>query len=185
MGTCPGPGARRIHVCSCPAPERFNVRALVPYRPLAGLGGGDLPRLRILRERCRVGRPEDGLGQKATGTIFAAFSTALPEGVVTLVAVAFGTTAASRELGVRAALGGPLALSTIAYATVGITLILCGRHLPQTQALRDEFRQLARDKRWFLIVFAAKVTLGVLVFAWKHGSAWRSSRLMRSTSGRR
>ncbi len=113
-----------------------------------------------------VGQKMD-VGQKATGTIFAAFGTALPESVVTLVAVAFGATTASKELGVGAALGGPLALSTIAYATVGITLILCGRRLPQTQAIRDEFRQLARDQRWFLIVFAAKITLGMVVFAWK------------------
>jgi cation:H+ antiporter len=47
------------------------------------------------------------VGQKATGTILAAFGTALPESVVTLVAVAFGTSAASKELGVGAALGGP------------------------------------------------------------------------------
>jgi len=113
-----------------------------------------------------VGQKMD-VGQKATGTIFAAFGTALPESVVTLVAVAFGTSAASKDLGVGAALGGPLALSTIAYATVGITLILCRRRLPQTQAIRDEFRHLARDQRWFLIVFAAKIALGVLVFAWK------------------
>jgi cation:H+ antiporter len=107
------------------------------------------------------------LGQKATGTILAAFGTALPESVVTLVAVAFGAGAASKELGVGAALGGPLALSTIAYATVGVTLILTRRHLPQTTAVRAEFRHLAHDQGWFLAVFAAKIALGVLVFAWK------------------
>lgn len=113
-----------------------------------------------------VGQKMD-VGQKATGTIFAAFGTALPESVVTLVAVAFGTTAASKDLGVGAALGGPLALSTIAYATVGITLILCKRQLPRTDAIRTEFRHLARDQGWFLMVFAAKIALGMVVFAWK------------------
>jgi cation:H+ antiporter len=113
-----------------------------------------------------VGHKAD-VGQKATGTILAAFGTALPESVVTLVAVAFGTGAAAKELGVGAALGGPLALSTIAYATVGITLILCRRDLPQTAACRADFRHLARDQGWFLAVFAAKIALGVLVFAWK------------------
>ena len=52
------------------------------------------------------------LSQTATGTILAAFGTALPESVVTLVATAFGKTDAQRELGVGAALGGPLALAT-------------------------------------------------------------------------
>jgi cation:H+ antiporter len=107
------------------------------------------------------------VGQKATGTILAAFGTALPESVVTLVAVAFGAGAASKELGVGAALGGPLALSTIAYATVGFSLILCGRHLPVTAAVREEFKRLSKDQVWFMAIFAAKILLGVLVFAWK------------------
>jgi cation:H+ antiporter len=107
------------------------------------------------------------VGQRATGTIPGAFETALPESVVTLVAVAFGTTAASRELGVGAALGGPLALSTIAYAAVGVVLIATLQHLPMTVAIRDEFRRLSRDQGWFLIILAAKVLLGPILFAWK------------------
>ena len=57
------------------------------------------------------------VGQQATGSILAAFGTALPESVVTFVAVAFGATAAQKAIGIGAALGGPLVLSTIAYAT--------------------------------------------------------------------
>src|SRR3954471_11598402 len=72
------------------------------------------------------------VGQKATGSILAAFGTALPESVVTLVAVAFGASAASKALGVGAALGGPLALATIAYATVGIVLLASRQSLPKT-----------------------------------------------------
>lgn len=107
------------------------------------------------------------VGQKATGTVLAAFGTALPESVVTFVAVAFGATAASKDLGVGAALGGPLALSTIAYATVGIVLITTRRQLPKTAAIRDEFRRLSRDQGWFLVIFTAKIALGLVVFAWK------------------
>ena len=63
------------------------------------------------------------MGQTATGTILAAFGTALPESVVTLVAVVFGNGAAEKDIGVGAALGGPLALSTLAYSVVGLTLL--------------------------------------------------------------
>jgi cation:H+ antiporter len=108
-----------------------------------------------------------GVGQKATGTIFAAFGTALPESVVTLVAVAFGGGAAAKELGVGAALGGPLALSTVAYATVGIVLVLSGQRLRATPAIRAVFRRLSRDQGWFLAIFVLKIALGVLAFAWK------------------
>ncbi|CAN5294780.1 sodium:calcium antiporter [soil metagenome] len=99
--------------------------------------------------------------------MLAAFGTALPESVLTLVAVAFGTTAATKALGVGAALGGPLALSTIAYATVGVVLILSGRHLAYTAALRSDFRRLSRDQGWFLAIFAAKIALGLVLFAFK------------------
>lgn len=109
------------------------------------------------------------MGQKATGTILAAFGTALPESVVTLVAVAFGATAASKELGVGAALGGPLALSTIAYATVGLVLIFTHQHLPRTAAVAATFRRLSRDQGWFLLIFVAKIALGLVLFT---GKAW-------------
>ena len=107
------------------------------------------------------------VGQKATGTILAAFGTALPESVVTLVAVAFPTSPASKELGIGAALGGPLALSTVAYATVGIVLILTGQRLAGTAQVRSEFRRLSRDQGWFLAIFAAKIALGLVAFAFK------------------
>ena len=48
------------------------------------------------------------LGETATGTVLAAFGTALPESVVTLVATAFGRADAQRQIGIGAALGGPL-----------------------------------------------------------------------------
>jgi cation:H+ antiporter len=107
------------------------------------------------------------VGQKATGSILAAFGTALPESVVTLVAVAFGGSMAVKQLGVGAALGGPLALATIAYATVGVVLILCRQQLPNTAAIRGDFRNLARDQGWFLGIFVFKIGLGLIAFAWK------------------
>ena len=56
------------------------------------------------------------LGETATGTVLAAFGTALPESVVTLVATAFGQADAQRQIGIGAALGGPLVLSRPANA---------------------------------------------------------------------
>lgn len=113
-----------------------------------------------------VGR-KFAVGQQATGSILAAFGTALPESVVTFVAVVFGATAAQKSIGVGAALGGPLVLSTIAYATVGVVLICCRLRLPQTEAIRADFRALSRDQGWFLAIFAAKIALGLVAFAIK------------------
>jgi cation:H+ antiporter len=113
-----------------------------------------------------VGR-KFAVGQQATGSILAAFGTALPESVVTYVAVVFGATAAQKEIGVGAALGGPLVLATIAYATVGITLSLTRQTLPRTDAIRRDFQRLSRDQGWFLVIFAVKIALGLIVCAWK------------------
>jgi cation:H+ antiporter len=106
------------------------------------------------------------MGQKATGTLLAAFGTALPECVVTLVAVAFGAGAAQKDIGIGAALGGPLALGTIAYAVVGWTLLASRRSLKTASAAAD-FAGLSRDQAWFLIIFAVKLALGLVAFTLK------------------
>lgn len=113
-----------------------------------------------------VGR-KFAVGQQATGSILAAFGTALPESVVTFVAVVFGATAAQKSIGVGAALGGPLVLSTVAYATVGVVLLLCRAKFPKTAAIRADFKGLSRDQGWFLAIFAAKIALGLVAFAYK------------------
>lgn len=91
--------------------------------------------------------------------MLAAVGTALPESVVTGIAVTFGD---AKDIGVGAALGGPLALATIAYGIVGAVLLLRRRALPRIETAR-----LARDQRLFLLVFAAKIGLGLVVFGGK------------------
>lgn len=112
-----------------------------------------------------VGR-KTGVAENAVGTILAAFGTALPESVVTLVAVAFGDSPAAKDIGVGAALAGPLVLSTIAYAVTGGMLWMTRRrrHLP---ALTIDGARLSRDQGWFLVIFIAKFMLGLVAFAIK------------------
>lgn len=108
------------------------------------------------------------IAETATGTILAAFGTALPESVVTFVAVTFGATAAEREIGVGAALGGPLALSTLAYAVVGVTLMGSARlRVRRKEALDVDCRRLSRDQGWFLCIFLCKLALGLVAFPGK------------------
>jgi len=107
------------------------------------------------------------VGQQASGSILAAFGTALPESVITFIAVVFGADPAQKQIGVGAALGGPLVLSTIAYGVAGLTLLASGQRLPPTAAVRSDFKRLSRDQGWFLLVFAVKTALGLIVFAWK------------------
>ncbi|MBV7481643.1 sodium:calcium antiporter [Bordetella sp. BOR01] len=104
------------------------------------------------------------LGVTATGTVLAAFGTALPESAVTFMAVVFGTTPEQKDIGVGAAMGGPLVLATLAYAVVGLALWRGGRGAARINA---DQQRLARDQAWFMGVFVAKVGLGLVAFAWK------------------
>jgi len=109
------------------------------------------------------------LSQTATGTILAAFGTALPESVVTLVATAFGKSDAQRELGVGAALGGPLVLATIAYGVVGLALVANRKRLGRAAnpVVEVNGRRLSRDQLWFLAVFVVKIAVGLVLFRFK------------------
>jgi cation:H+ antiporter len=112
-----------------------------------------------------------GVSQNAVGTVLAAFGTALPESVVTFVAVVFGGNAAAKSIGVGAALGGPLVLATIAYPVVGVMLWIM-RPDARRQAIDVNVRRLGRDQSWFLLIFLVKITLGFVAFAIKPWLGW-------------
>jgi cation:H+ antiporter len=136
------------------------------------------------------------IGTMAVGTILAAFGTALPESVVTLVAVTTGPTAEIRNIGVGAAMGGPLVLATVAYGVTGAMLLRRRTHTridsrelvtagvgaasPVERPIRERdddagaiwadrahTARLVKDQRWFMAVFVVKVALGLVAFAIK------------------
>ncbi|MFD8026485.1 sodium:calcium antiporter [Streptomyces lavendulae] len=130
------------------------------------------------------------VGKMAVGTILAAFGTALPESVVTLVAVTTGATDEAKQIGVGAAMGGPLALATVAYGVTGAMLLLKRRRErlevaaptgapgsgreggpggpgDETLGNAKDMERLAKDQKWFLPIFFLKVALGLVAFAFK------------------
>ncbi|MCU1504619.1 MAG: sodium/calcium exchanger rane protein [Ilumatobacteraceae bacterium] len=119
------------------------------------------------------------VGPVAVGTILAAVGTALPESVVTLVAVLFGSAKQGDGIAVGAALGGPLVVGTIAYAVTGLLLLRRTRHATddpsdataEATAVASldgtDTDRLARDQTWFLSIFVFKVALGLVAFTIK------------------
>lgn len=105
------------------------------------------------------------MGTIAIGTVLAAIGTALPESVVTLVAVTIGNSEDSKDIGVGAAMGGPLALSTIAYGVSGYLLL--SKKLGPHPLNNVDLRQLPKDQQWFLVIFLFKVALGLVAFSFK------------------
>ncbi len=109
-----------------------------------------------------------GVSETATGTLLAALGTALPESVVTFVALALGDDPHDVDIGIGAALGGPLVLGTIAYAVVGASMLSKAplrRMNPRTE--KADNRWLVRVQVWFLVIFALKTGLGVVAFPHK------------------
>lgn len=109
------------------------------------------------------------LGQTATGTILAALGTALPEGVVTLMATAFAKDEAQQSIGIGAAMGGPLVLATVAYAATGFILLNLKR-VPYLSP--GDQRRLSGNQLAFLGIFVVKLGLGVVAFAAKPWFGW-------------
>jgi len=104
------------------------------------------------------------IAQSAIGTVLAAFGTALPESVVTFVAVAFNGTSEQKDIGVGAAMGGPLVLGTIAYAVAGLCIIIFRKKRELGAEIDIDSTKLCNDQLWFLSIFIFKVLLGLLVF---------------------
>lgn len=105
------------------------------------------------------------MGTIAIGTVLAAIGTALPESVVTLVAVTIGNSEDSKDIGVGAAMGGPLVLATIAYGVSGY-MLLSKKRGPHPLKNVD-LSQLPKDQQWFLAIFLFKVALGLVAFSFK------------------
>jgi cation:H+ antiporter len=108
-----------------------------------------------------------GVSQNAVGTVLAAFGTALPESVVTFVAVVFGTSPDQKDIGVGAALGGPLVLSTLSYAATGAAIYVFRKRRERGTSLVVRGDRLVRDQVAFLSVFVFKVGLGFVMFPGK------------------
>ena len=107
------------------------------------------------------------ISQSAVGSILAAFGTALPESIVTFIAVVFGTNSKQKDIGVGAALGGPLVLSTIAYAIIGITIFIFSNKRKSGEQVKYDNKKLARDQEWFMCIFVFKIALGLVAFTIK------------------
>jgi cation:H+ antiporter len=83
------------------------------------------------------------------------------------VAVVFGATPEAKDIGVGAALGGPLVLATISYGLTGCAILLFRRRRSQGTTLLVDARRLSRDQIAFLAIFVVKVALGFLMFPGK------------------
>ncbi|MGL4832446.1 MAG: sodium:calcium antiporter [Propionibacteriaceae bacterium] len=110
------------------------------------------------------------VGAIAVGSILAAIGTALPESLITIMALVVGREGEKGELAMGAALGGPLVVSTVAYSVAGFSLWYYARQARKNgkdfgglEAIdRQDTWVLSHDQLWFIFIFLSSIVLGLL-----------------------
>jgi len=93
------------------------------------------------------------LSDSSVGSIFAAVGTALPETLMPIIAILFGSKAAGAEIGAGAIIGAPFMLGTLALCISGIAVMVNRGKRDDYPVLRVNAVTLRRDMEYFLILY--------------------------------
>jgi cation:H+ antiporter len=102
------------------------------------------------------------LAEGAVGSVLAAVGTALPETMIPIIAILFGSGAASHEVGIGAILGAPFMLATLAMFVTGVAILVVARRRSTGDQMRVDTAVLAHDMRYFAIAYA--IAIGAAFF---------------------
>jgi cation:H+ antiporter len=97
------------------------------------------------------------LAEGAVGSVLAAVGTALPETMIPIIAILFGSGAASHEVGIGAILGAPFMLATLAMFVTGVAILVVARRRSSGDEMRVDTTVLAHDMRYFAIAYAIAI----------------------------
>jgi cation:H+ antiporter len=97
------------------------------------------------------------LSDGAVGSIFAAIGTALPETLVPIIAIMFGTGESGHSIGVGAIIGAPFMLGTLAFFISGIAVIANRKKRPDFPIMRVDTVVMRRDMEYFLALYALAI----------------------------
>ncbi len=102
------------------------------------------------------------LGEGAVGSILAAVGTALPETLLPVIAIFFGTGKGAEQIGIGAILGAPFMLSTLAMFVTGVTASLCMVEGKKREHLLCDPQIMRRDLLFFSLVYSAALLTAFL-----------------------
>ncbi len=102
------------------------------------------------------------LSDGAVGSVFAAVGTALPETLVPIVAILFGTPEAGHKIGVGAIIGAPFMLGTLAFFVSGLAVVWNRKKRDDYPIMRVDTVVMRRDMEYFLILYAVAITASFL-----------------------
>ncbi|MHB1001021.1 MAG: sodium:calcium antiporter [Armatimonadota bacterium] len=102
------------------------------------------------------------LAEGAVGSVLAAVGTAMPETMIPIIAILFGSGKGSHDIGVGAILGAPLMLSTLAMFVTGLAVIIFAARKCRTQTVNVNPTVLGRDLRTFFLVYSVAIASAFL-----------------------
>jgi cation:H+ antiporter len=102
------------------------------------------------------------LAEGAVGSVLAAVGTALPETMIPIVAIIFGTGGASHAIGIGAILGAPFMLATLAMFVTGLGVLAFRSRRSSDQVLALDGTVMGADVRWFVIAYGLAVATALL-----------------------
>jgi cation:H+ antiporter len=103
-----------------------------------------------------------GLSDGAIGSILAGVATALPETLIPVIAIFWGTTTSAADIGVGAILGAPLMLSTITIPLLAGFLLVLARMRHRSEKFELDYGDIRLDLGFFLVAY----TVAFIVALW-------------------
>ena len=97
------------------------------------------------------------------GSVFAAVGTALPETMIPVIAILFGSDSARHDVGIGAILGAPLMLSCLTIPLLGLGLLTFASLGKRTRGFHLNYDIVATDLEFFLASYALALLMGVLI----------------------
>jgi len=97
------------------------------------------------------------VSEGVVGSVFAGVGTALPETVIPVVAILFGTTSEELEVGVGAIIGAPFMLSTLTLPLLGAGLLFFSSLQKRPPTFSLDYKHVDRDLRYFLVPFGLAI----------------------------
>ncbi|HEY5512302.1 MAG TPA: sodium:calcium antiporter, partial [Geomonas sp.] len=97
------------------------------------------------------------LSDGAVGSIFAAIGTALPETLVPIIAILYGSREAGQSIGVGAIIGAPFMLGTLALFISGVAVIVNRKKRDDYPVMRVDTVVMRRDMEYFLALYSLAI----------------------------
>lgn len=102
------------------------------------------------------------LGEGAVGSILAAVGTALPETMIPVIAILFGSGEEASHIGIGAILGAPFMLSTLAMLITGISALVFKANGKKRECMLCDVGIMRRDLLFFIIVYTVALAAAFL-----------------------